>query len=68
MEDFFYFSIQDSLQADSENKLKWVAGYRKTSYSVQVNLEITDCKTINRNHKYQKRSVIARYLKATICS
>ena len=67
----FIFLIQDSLQADLEFKLQSIASYRKTDYKSiwkkNKNKKTTGCKIINRTYKYQKYSVIARYLKVTIC-
>ena len=70
----FIFLIQDSLQADLEFKLQSIASYRKTDYKSiwkkkkkKKKKETTGCKIINRTYKYQKYSVIARYLKVTIC-
>ena len=70
----FIFLIQDSLQADLEFKLQSIASYRKTDYKSiwkkkkkTKTKETTGCKIINRTYKYQKYSVIARYLKMTIC-
>ena len=69
----FIFLIQDSLQADLEFKLQSIASYRKTDYksiwkkTKTKTKETTGCKIINRTYKYQKYSVIARYLKVTIC-
>ena len=40
-----YFLIQGNLQADSEYRLQWIAGYRKTSYkSIVRNFRLLDNK------------------------
>ena len=56
-----------------EFKVQSIASYRKTDYksiwkkTKTKTKETTGCKIINRTYKYQKYSVIARYLKVTIC-